>query len=59
MNDVRIKITASKSATTLSVDGSKSNNDTIKSTAEIAMRIKRSVFPMFFFIDQMYVCYWL
>ena len=46
-------------ATALSVDGSTSNNDTTNSTAEIAMRIKRSVFPMFFFINQMYGCYWL
>lgn len=59
MKDVKINIAATINATTFNVDGNKSINDPTNRTDAIAMRIKRSVFPMFFFMDQMYVSSWL
>jgi hypothetical protein len=58
VKDVKNNIAAAINASALSVDGSSPISDTINNTAEIAMRIKRSVFPMFFFINQMYESNW-
>jgi hypothetical protein len=58
VKEVKINITATSNATTFNVDGNKSTNDPINKTDAIAMRIKRSVFPMFFFMNQMYVSSW-
>ncbi len=58
MKEVKVKITATINAIMFNVLGNKSNSATINNTAAIAMRIKRSVFPMFFFIVQMYVSTW-
>jgi hypothetical protein len=58
VKDVKINIAATINATSFNVDGNKSINDPTNSTAAIAMRIKRSVFPMFFFMNQIYTKYW-
>jgi hypothetical protein len=48
VKEVKIKSVAAIKAITFNVGGNTSIKDPTKSTAAIAMRIKRSVLPMFF-----------